>query len=279
MEKYIYAKTEAGLGQQEIADAVVSVLDDYKPKRVLILPPDFTRFHSNAGLLTNICWHHLTDAGCHVDILPALGTHAPVSRTQVEKMFGDIPYERFLVHNWRTDVVRLGEVPGDFIAQLTDGLWTEPLSVEVNRRLLDPGYDLIISPGQVVPHEVIGMSNHAKNIFVGVGGSDMINKSHMVGAVYGMERMMGKDHTPVRKLFDYALEKYLSHLSILYMLTVTTAPQGNICTHGPVSYTHLTGPSVGHTLQTLLFMVMDEKIPNTHYALLQVAAQLKKTGF
>ena len=220
------------MGQQEIADAVVSVLDDYKPKRVLILPPDFTRFHSNAGLLTNICWHHLTDAGCHVDILPALGTHAPVSRTQVEKMFGDIPYERFLVHNWRTDVVRLGEVPGDFIAQLTDGLWTEPLSVEVNRRLLDPGYDLIISPGQVVPHEVIGMSNHAKNIFVGVGGSDMINKSHMVGAVYGMERMMGKDHTPVRKLFDYALEKYLSHLSILYMLTVTTAPQGNICTHG-----------------------------------------------
>ena len=232
MENYVYARTAAGLSRDEIAQAVTAALDAYHPRRVLILPPDFTRFHSNAGLITNICWHHLTDAGCAVDILPALGTHAPVSRTQAEKMFGDIPYDRFLVHNWRTDVVRLGEVPGSYIAELTDGLWDEPLSVEVNRRLLDPAYDLIISPGQVVPHEVIGMSNHAKNIFVGVGGSDMINKSHMVGAVYGMERMMGKDHTPVRRIFDYALEKYLGNLPLLFMLTVTTAPQGEICTHG-----------------------------------------------
>ena len=232
MENYVYARTAAGLSRDEIAQAVTAALDAYHPRRVLILPPDFTRFHSNAGLITNICWHHLTDAGCAVDILPALGTHAPVSRTQAEKMFGDIPYDRFLVHNWRTDVVRLGEVPGSYIAELTDGLWDEPLSVEVNRRLLDPAYDLIISPGQVVPHEVIGMSNHAKNIFVGVGGSDMINKSHMVGAVYGMERMMGRDHTPVRKVFDYALEHYMQKVPLLWVLTVTTAPGGQIRTHG-----------------------------------------------
>ena len=97
---------------------------------------------------------------------------------------------------------------------------------------MDKKYDLIISPGQVVPHEVIGMSNHAKNIFVGTGGSDMINKSHMVGAVYGMERMMGKDHTPVRRMFDYALEHFLSERPLLFVLTVTTAPGGNIRTHG-----------------------------------------------
>ena len=97
---------------------------------------------------------------------------------------------------------------------------------------MDEKYDLIISPGQVVPHEVIGMANHAKNIFVGVGGSDMINKSHMVGAVYGMERMMGKDHTPVRKVFDYGMEHFLKDRPILFALTVTTAPGGNIRTHG-----------------------------------------------
>ena len=104
--------------------------------------------------------------------------------------------------------------------------------VEINRRLLDPSYDLILSVGQVVPHEVIGMSNHAKNIFVGVGGSEMINRTHMVGAVYGMERMMGKDHTPVRKVFDYALEHFLPDKNIVFVLTVTTAPKDKICTHG-----------------------------------------------
>jgi nickel-dependent lactate racemase len=137
-----------------------------------------------------------------------------------------------LVHDWRRDVVRLGEIPGDYLAGITEGLWTEPVAVEVNRLLTSGNYDLIISPGQVVPHEVIGMSNHAKNIFVGVGGSEMINKSHMIGAVYGMERMMGRDHTPVRQLFDCAMEKFLRGLPILWVLTVTTAPGGQIRTHG-----------------------------------------------
>ena len=147
-------------------------------------------------------------------------------------MFGDIPYETMLVHDWRHDVVKLGEVPADYLAEITEGLWTDPVSVEINRRVMDPKYDLIISPGQVVPHEVIGMSNHAKNLFVGVGGSDMINKSHMVGAVYGMERMMGRDNTPVRKIFDYGMEHFLAERPILFVLTVTTAPGGNVRTHG-----------------------------------------------
>ena len=103
---------------------------------------------------------------------------------------------------------------------------------EVNRKVMDESYDLIISPGQVVPHEVIGMANHAKNLFVGVGGSDMINKSHMIGAVYGMERMMGKDNTPVRRIFDYGFEHYLSRRPILFVLTVNTAPGGHIRVHG-----------------------------------------------
>jgi len=84
----------------------------------------------------------------------------------------------------------------------------------------------------VVPHEVIGMANQAKNLFVGVGGSDMINKSHMIGAVYGMERMMGKDHTPVRKIFDYGMEHYLNERPIVFVLTVCTAPGGVIHQHG-----------------------------------------------
>ncbi len=219
----LVARTERGLSPEEIRTALLAALEGRRLNKVLILPPDFTRYHSNAGFLTNVCYHALTQRGVQVDILPALGTHVPMTQQQWQTMFGDIPFDRMLVHNWRTDVVKLGEVPGDCLSEMTEGLWTEPIAVEINRRVMDPSYDLIISPGQVVPHEVIGMSNHAKNLFVGVGGSEMINKSHMVGAVYGMERMMGRDHTPVRKLFDYGMEHFLSDRPILFALTVTTA--------------------------------------------------------
>ncbi len=229
---YLIAKTENGLTQEEIKKALLESLEGRELKKVLILPPDFTRFHSNAGYITNVYYHALTEQGVQVDIMPALGTHVAVTKEQWNAMFGDIPYEKMLVHNWRTDVVRLGEIPESFLSEITEGLWDEPVNAEVNRLVLDESYDLIISPGQVVPHEVIGMANHSKNLFVGVGGSEMINKSHMVGAVYGMERMMGKDFTPVRRMFDYGMEHFLSERPIMFVLTVTTAPGGNIHTHG-----------------------------------------------
>jgi len=232
MERFYYAQSEQGLSREEIRAALLESLQGRTLKHALIIPPDFTRYHSNAGFITNVYYHALTELGCEVDILPALGTHVAVTREEAEVMFGDVPYEKFIVHNWRNDVVRLGEVPASYLEEITEGLWHDPVSVEVNKLVMDEKYDLILSPGQVVPHEVIGMANHSKNLFVGVGGSDMINKSHMVGAVYGMERMMGKDHTPVRKLFDYGMAHFLNKRPILFVLTVCTAPGGNIRTHG-----------------------------------------------
>ena len=218
--------------REEIKAALEQSLEGRVLKHVLIIPPDFTRFHSNAGFITNTYYHLLTARGCQVDILPALGTHVAMTKEEAEKMYGDIPFEKFLYHNWRTDVVKIGEVPAEYMEEITEGLWHDPVDVEVNRLVMDEKYDLILSIGQVVPHEVIGMANHAKNLFVGVGGADMINKSHMVGAVYGMERMMGKDHTPVRKIFDYGMEHFLKDRSILFVLSVCTAPGGEICQHG-----------------------------------------------
>lgn len=232
MEDIYKLAAHGGISDAELRDALQMSLAGRTLKKVLIIPPDFTRFHSQAGLITNIYYHLLTDAGCQVDVMPALGTHEPVSRAQWEAMFADIPYENMLVHDWRHDVVKIGEVPAEYLEEITEGLWHEPVSVEINRRVMDESYDLIISPGQVVPHEVIGMANHSKNLFVGVGGSDMINKSHMVGAVYGMERMMGKDNTPVRRIFDYGMEHFLKERPILFVLTVCTAPKGESVMHG-----------------------------------------------
>lgn len=231
------AETAEGLSNAEIAKELEAALAAWEAEKgpvrnALVIPPDFTRYHSNAGFITQVFYRLLTAKGANVDVLPALGTHVPVSASQWATMFGDIPYEKMIVHNWRTDVVKLGEVPAAEIEKITEGLWKEPVDVEVNRRLMDEKYDLIVSPGQVVPHEVIGMANHAKNIFVGIGGADMINKSHMIGAVCGMEKAMGRDHTPVRQIFDYAFTHYVAQRPILWVLTVNTAPGGKIRSHG-----------------------------------------------
>ena len=232
MELCLREKTEQGLSDEELREGLIQLLNEHPAKRVLILPPDYTRYHSKAGFLTNVCYHYYTDYGAEVDILPTLGTHRPMTREEAEDMFGDIPFDRFFAHSWREDVETVGTVPADYLAEISNGLWTEPIAIQVNRMLLDPAYDLILSPGQVVPHEVVGMANHAKNVFVGAGGTEAINKTHMLGAVCGMERAMGRDHSPVRKVFDYALANFFADRPLLFLLTVTTAPEGKTRTHG-----------------------------------------------
>lgn len=232
MEDIFVVRQQGSLTDDELRAALEQSLQGRNLRRVLIIPPDFTRFHSQAGKITNLYYHLLKARDVLIDILPALGTHAPVTKEQWQLMYGDIPYECMMIHDWRRDVLRLGEVPAEYVKQVTEGLWQDPVDVEINRRIMDPAYDLIISPGQVVPHEVVGMANHAKNLFVGVGGNGMINSSHMIGAVYGMERMMGREQTPVRKIFDYGMEHFLKDRPILFVLTVCTAPEGESVLHG-----------------------------------------------
>lgn len=232
MEIFLKASEPSGLTRQEILNALLKSVEGKDLKKVLLVPPDFTRFHSNAGMITNFYYHYFIDHQIDVDILPALGTHVAMTKEECDEMYGDIPFEKFLYHNWRTDVVNIGEVPSEYISEITEGIWNKPVTCEVNKLIMDESYDLILSIGQVVPHEVIGMANHSKNILVGCGGKKTINQSHMIGAVYGMEKMMGKDHTPVRKVLDYALKHFLNERPIVFVLTVTTAPQGVIQTHG-----------------------------------------------
>ena len=190
-----------------------------KRKRVVVVPPDFTRFHSKAGELTELAWEFYGDA--LVDVLPALGTHTPMSDGQIATMFGGTPRELFRVHDWRKDIVTLGEVPGEFVREVSEGKVEYSWPAQVNKLLRDGGHDLILSIGQVVPHEVVGMANGSKNIFIGTGGVMGIHRSHFLGAVYGMERMMGRADTPVRRVLNYASEHFGKQLpQIVYVQTV-----------------------------------------------------------
>jgi nickel-dependent lactate racemase len=198
--------------------------------RVLVVPPDFTRYHSRAGDLTRAAYDYYGQALRAV--LPAVGTHTPISPEQREKMFAGVPTELFRHHDWRKDVVRLGEVSPPAIRELSEGKLDYAWPVEVNRLIVQGEFDLILSIGQVVPHEVIGMANYNKNILVGTGGPESIHRSHYLGAVYGMERIMGRAENPVRTLLNHAGTQFLSHLPIVYVLTVVGVEDGNVVTRG-----------------------------------------------
>ncbi len=187
-------------------------------QRVLVLPPDATRLFSRAGELTALTWQLLGDRV--TDIMPALGTHSPMKPDQLEHMFGNVPLDLFRPHRWRKDVVTLGEVPASYVAEVTDGLYNRPWKAQVNQLLRDGGHDLIFSIGQVVPHEVIGMANYNKNIFVGTGGAEGINESHFLSAVYGIEQTLGQANTPLRQILNYAQDHFCTDLPLLYALTV-----------------------------------------------------------
>lgn len=207
------------LNHNDLVDGINTALDKLgMRKKVLIVPPDFTRFHSRAGDLTTIIYNYYKDIIS--DVLPALGTHAPMSEHQLNAMFKGVPKELFRVHNWRNDVVTIGTIPGRFVSEITDGALDYDWPAQLNKLVFNGGHDLILSVGQVVPHEVMGMANYNKNLLVGTGGPEGINKSHFAGAVYGMERIMGKAFNPVRSLLNKAASDFMGHLPVVYVHTV-----------------------------------------------------------
>ena len=207
------------IGPNDLEYGIYSALVKLGPrKKVLAVPPDCTRFHSRAGEITTLVYAYYREN--LKDVLPALGTHSPMTEKEISDMFKGVPKELFRVHDWRNDVVTAGIVPAEFVSEITGGRLNYPWPAQLNKLVMNGGHDLILSIGQVVPHEVVGMANYNKNLFIGTGGPEGINKSHFVGAVYGMERMMGKADTPVRKLLNYASGYFIPHLPVVYVQTV-----------------------------------------------------------
>lgn len=216
---YEIGSTDIELSSADLKAGIFEALQKMGTRRkVLAIPPDYTRLPSRAGELTEYAWQYYGSA--MTDVLPALGTHSPMTAHQIEHMFGSLPASLIREHDWRNDVVTVGYVPSEFVKEVSGGAVDFQWPAQVNKLLLEGNFDLILSIGQVVPHEVVGMANYNKNIFVGTGGVEGINKSHFVGAAYGMERMMGHADTPVRRIFNYASDNFTNNLPIVYVQTV-----------------------------------------------------------
>ena len=221
------------MSPEEIRGNLFAALDNVGPRqRVLAIPPDFTRMHSQSGVLTELAAEFYGEQ--LADVMPALGTHRPMTDAEIAAMFGRTPRSLFRIHDWRHDVVTLGEVPGAFLNGVSEGKLDFAWPAQVTRLLHHGGHDLILSIGQVVPHEVVGMANGNKNIFIGTGGAMGIHRSHFLGAVYGMERMMGRTDTPVRRVLNYASEHFGRMLpQIVYVQTVVAKnPAGRLVMRG-----------------------------------------------
>jgi nickel-dependent lactate racemase len=224
-ELTIESSNNQSLSLENKKEIITKLTDDLSDKieKIILLPPDSTRKHSGIGKLTELLYFALQKKNKEVDIMPALGTHSAMDKEQLQAMFGSkIPLDRFIVHNWREDPVKIGIIPEEFVKDVSENILKEEIEVKVNKRLVNGSYDLIISLGQVIPHAVIGMSNYSKNIFVGCGGPDMINKTHFLGGAYGLEKLLGEDHSPVRKLFDYAEENLIKDLPLIYLFTTNS---------------------------------------------------------
>lgn len=214
------------LKEEEWQELLESWCGKLRPgRRILIIPPDMTRLYSYAGEITSWIYRRLSPDH-EIALMPAVGTHAAMRRQELESFFPGIPVECFLSHDWREDTVRIGSVPSNVVEKASCGRYAGEIGIDVNRALLSGEFDEILSIGQVVPHEVVGMANYTKNILVGVGGRDMINQSHIISALCGIESIMGNADTPVRSIFDYVQKVYLDRIGITFFLTVTQEQNG-----------------------------------------------------
>ena len=207
----------AALALRSLSEARSRLKRDFR--KILLLPPDFTRAHSGAGKITETLYKALAES-CDVHVIPTLGQHVPHTAEQNRWVFGEIPNERIHVHDWRAGITRVGVIPARLVKQSTGGVADWDIPVDLNTSLMNEPWDLIINIGHVVPHEVLGFANHNKNYFIGLGGKETICTSHMAAAIYGIENNLGQLITPLRRCFNWAENEFLSHLPDVYFQVV-----------------------------------------------------------
>ena len=206
--------SEKGAVSDEQVDGLVGDMcpvSDYEGKRVLLIVPDGTRT-APVGLVFKKLFDQLSRATKQFDVMIALGTHQPMSEAAIcnrleismEDRTSQYRDVAFINHEWDNPQVlkNIGTITKEEISLLTDGRFAMDVPVEINKRLYD--YDEVIIVGPVFPHEVVGFSGGNKYLFPGVGGPQILNFFHWLGAVVTNPMIIGNKWTPVRKVVDKA---------------------------------------------------------------------------
>lgn len=204
------ADAPGGLADDEIVEVMRSGLGrgPLAGARVLVLVPDRTRTFPTArvaGLLRQA----LGGSVAALDYMVALGTHAPIPERELPGLVGLGPEGGGTVFNHAWDdpgaLATVGELSVAQVQEASGGRLAVAVPVQVNRRVLQ--YDRLIVLGPVFPHEVVGFSGGSKYIFPGVGGPELIDVSHWLGALLTSRAFIGRPGvTPMRRLIDLAAE-------------------------------------------------------------------------
>ena len=216
-----------------LSNIIEEALDVIRPgERVLAIIPDKTR-DDNTHELFPIATKSLEKRGvASFDALVAQGTHPPMSAAQKLAKIGDAGFRGSLFdHRWDDpdELITLGELSGETVQELTNGLIDNTVPVSINK-LLAPGiYDTVLVFGATVPHEVAGFAGGAKYFFPGVAGPELTHTTHWLGALAGIENIIGQVDTPTRRLIEAAAD--LIPARIISLNTVVSRNDGRLVTY------------------------------------------------
>lgn len=202
--------------------------------RVLVLIPDGTRTMP-VPLMYETFERELLPRVAALDYLVALGTHSPMSDSQLGRLIGRPVVDgragrsRIFNHDWSDPATfaHLGTIPAKDIADLTGGRLSEDVPVALNRLAL--AYDHVLICGPVFPHEVAGFSGGTKYLFPGIAAPEIIHFTHWLGALITNHEMIGTIDTPVRAVIDRAAALLDRPLSLLAMVVTHDGVAGVFC--------------------------------------------------
>ncbi len=235
-----HGSAELELSETDLKAIVEQALDPIQPgERVLAIVPDKTR-DDNTDLLFPFAAEVLTGKGVtRFDALIAQGTHPPMTETQKLLKLG-IRNERssyfsgaIFDHRWDRpeELVTLGELSAEKVSKLTAGLISRSVPVSLNKLLAPGAYDTVLVFGATVPHEVAGFAGGAKYFFPGVAGPELTHTTHWLGALAGIENVIGQVETPTRHLIEAAAD--LVPAQVISLNTVVSRnSNGKLITHG-----------------------------------------------
>lgn len=191
----------------EIVEQTLDVVQ--RGERVLAIISDKTR-DDNTHLLFPVANEFLTKRGvASFDGLVAQGTHSPMSEAQKRSKIGCIGFAGNLFdHRWDEpdELITIGELSAETVQQLTKGLVDHAVPVTINKLLAPGTYDRVLVFGATVPHEVAGFAGGAKYFFPGVAGPELTHATHWLGALAGIENIIGQVETPTRHLIEAATD-------------------------------------------------------------------------
>jgi len=204
---------EEPLSESDIKELMSAALERARldDKRVLVIIPDRTRT-APIPQMFRLLHELLQERVRQLDYLIALGTHRPLTEEAINQLIDVSPEERrdryakinIFNHRWDKPetFVSIGTMSPDEVEELTGGLLSEVVEVRLNRMIFD--YDQLIICGPTFPHEVAGFSGGNKYFFPGIGGTEVINLTHWLGAIATSYSIIGRTRTPVRRVIDKA---------------------------------------------------------------------------